>query len=84
MSSRFTIAGNTTQINFRYRCQQDFEATTVDGDLHIFKQKTILRIDELGDDHAILTYTTFPDKKKIRLYVDNSFEHLNKLIGFST
>lgn len=84
MSSRFTIAGNTTQINFRYRCQQDFQAETTDGDIHNFQQKTILRIDELGDDYAILTYTTFPDKRKVQIRVSSNFEHLAKLSGFST
>jgi hypothetical protein len=84
MSSRFIIAGNTTQINFRYRCREDFSAETVDGEIHTFPQKTILRIDELYDDYAILTYTTFPQRKKIILKVTQDFEHIDKFVPFST
>lgn len=84
MSSRFTIAGNSTQINFRYKCQQDFEAETIDGDVHKFKQNTILRIDELCDDYVILTYITFPNKRKVQIRVSFDFEHLEKLSGFHT
>lgn len=84
MVSKFVIAGNTTQINFRYRCQAEFTAVTVDGDVHLFLPKTILRIDELGDDHVVLTYTEFPSRKKIALKIQQNFEHLDKLVGFSS
>jgi len=84
MSSKLKIAGNTTQINFRYICSNDFTAVIIDEKTHKFKKKTILRIDELGEDYAILTYTTFPEKNKIQLRVTSNFEHLDKLIGFYT
>lgn len=84
MSSRLIIAGNTTQINFRYRCCQEFRAETVDGSVHTFPEKTILRIDQLEDDYAILTYMSFPDRKKIQLRITANFEHLDKLLGFYT
>lgn len=84
MVAKFTIAGNTTQINFRYRCLDEFRAITTDGDIHTFQQKTILRIDEIEEDFVILTYMSFPDRRKIRLKVTPDFEHIEKFEGFST
>lgn len=83
MSSKFRIAGNVTQINFRYKCKNDFIAVTTEGKEHTFKEKTILRIDELGENYAILTYTTFPQKAKIQLKITSDFEHLDKLTNFN-
>lgn len=84
MSSKFTIAGNSIQINFRYKCLQNFTTKTTNGENHEFKQNTILRIDDFGDNYAILTYTTFPAKEKIQICIYSDFEHIEKLSGFST
>jgi hypothetical protein len=82
MSSRFVIDERTTQINFRYRCIVNFCATTTSGGEHIFKEKTVLRVDELYDDSVLLTYFSFDDKKRIELRISNDFPHLDKLKNF--
>jgi hypothetical protein len=82
MSSRFVIDERTTQINFRYTCIANFCAITTDGDNHLFKEKTVLRVDALSDESILLTYFSFDDKKRIELHVSNDFLHLNKLKNF--
>ena len=84
VGSKFTIQGSSVQINFRYKCKESFSALTIDNILHVFQKNTVLRVDVIESNYAILTYTSFPDKKKISLFIDSEFEHLDKLINFTT